>query len=497
MKKINVLWGIVIGNCLGVISILLLFVRTGILVKRFGVETNSITQTANQIFSYLGLMESGIGAAYLYSMYVPMLEEDFARLGSYYRALCSSMKRIAFKMCIVLIPVSVAFPFFMDRKETGYIRAALVLFLLGIRFILPYYISVADKNLLTVHGYKWLLDIIKGLTDVAVTFFEILLMRCTDLDVIQILLFGILLTVCGNVLFRAAACRLCPEAEDFSEAPDFSPEKMTGDIIFHQIGGLFNNNIDTLILSFIDLAKVTAYQAYYAVSSYPVNFINRFSEIFRAKVGLDIARNDGSVYVTFQRLLAVHLYAGIVMASVFYSCIEEIVTLWLGGQFVLSKHCALLLAVWIFDRAVMPVVYIVRDGRGLYRESRWYSLVDGMLNLFLSLVLVGPLGIEGLLLGSVLANLLWNELCNFFLVYRKVFHRKMNLYIDFLAAGSAVFLSVRFYRGFWTAMPSAGWAGVLADVLCQSMVALAVGAALIFPLKLKYIRSFFKDKLME
>ena len=49
-----------------VIQGLLTFWRTRIIITTYGTDVNSISAAATQVFSYLVLFESGLGAAYLF-----------------------------------------------------------------------------------------------------------------------------------------------------------------------------------------------------------------------------------------------------------------------------------------------------------------------------------------------------------------------------------------------------------------------------------------------
>ena len=63
--------GILAGIALWGIYAILMMIRTKFIIQWFGSEINAISQSAQQIFQYFILFESGMAEAYLYKMFEP------------------------------------------------------------------------------------------------------------------------------------------------------------------------------------------------------------------------------------------------------------------------------------------------------------------------------------------------------------------------------------------------------------------------------------------
>lgn len=123
--------------------------------------------------------------------------------------------------------------------------------------------------------------------------------------------------------------------------------------------------------------------------------------------------------------------------------VNKFIFLWIGEQFLLDNFSVILFASILLHRLIINTIYAVRDGKGLYRESKHYTLATAIINFLLSLLLVKPFGIKGLLLSTVLSNYLIMDLGNFYLVYNNIFKKRLlSLYKDLFLLLVAVTCSV-------------------------------------------------------
>lgn len=213
---------------------------------------------------------------------------------------------------------------------------------------------------------------------------------------------------------------------------------MTKDILLHQITGLFNSNVDTIILSVANIMLVTPYHAYYSTMNYFPQFINKINENYRTKIGMKIKKCDQNLYDYFQIIMAFHMIAAITTVSIFILNINSFISLWIGREYTLSSCCVFLLGLYLMHRMIINNIYLVRDGAGLYKESKWFSCAEGIVNLVLSIILVRYWGIEGILFATVFATFTMLVPGNAKLVYNKVMGKRNTLWLDYLVIMIAV-----------------------------------------------------------
>lgn len=474
--------------------VVLLTVRTKMLIFSYGSEVNAVFQTSGQIFTYLILLESGIGAAYQFKLYAPVNCKDIKKIAGLFAGLKKSMQKIAIRMTVVLFVISVVYPFIMDRVSVSFVKAGLILFLLGIRFIIPYFVSIASKTLLSVYDYKYVADNVDSLGYIVITAVEICAIRLLHWPVYSVLLIGCIGNLLIGLVYAFLIQRACVGIQEEKTIPDFEPEGMTKDILFHQIAGLLNNNIDIIILSIVNIMLVTPYHSYYSTMYYFPQVMNKINENYRTKIGMKIKQHDQSLYGYFQLLLAFHMVVAIVSAAVFVLNINSFIYLWIGKEFLLSNTCVILLALYLVLRMTINIVFLVRDGAGLYKESKWFSFGEGIVNLILSIILVQFWGIEGILFATVFATYTMLMPGNAKLAYNKVMGKRNTLWMDYLITIITAACLILGFGGFAGQIENISWEILTFRLVGQTLVCTVIAVLVVVIAKWKYISRYLWKK---
>ncbi len=495
-KEIRRQLGIICSLFMYFLYVVLLMIRTKMLIVNYGSEVNAVFQTSNQVFTYLILFESGMSAAYQFKMYGAVSEKDGRKIAGLFMGLKKAMKKIAFKMTVVLLVVSVVYPLIMNRVLLSSSKAGFMLFLLGIRFVTPYAVSISFKTLLNVYDYKYIVDNVDSLGYITLTAAEILAMNWFHCSVYSVLIIGCVGNIIIGFLYAFIAKKLCDEVNEKAFVPDSEPEKMTKDILFHQITGLLNSNIDTVILSIVNIMLVTPYHAYYSTMNYFSQAVNKINENYRTKIGMKIKRHDQNLYDYFQLLMSFHMVVAIVSVTVFLLNINGFIYLWIGEEYLLSNCCVILLALYLMLRMTINLIFLVRDGAGLYKESKWFSFREGIVNLILSMILVHFYGIEGILFATVFATYTMLVPGNSRLAYNKVMGKRNTLWADYLVIMITVAGLVWGFGGVGE-IGNISWKILLCRLIGQAFVSTVMAVLVVATVKWQFKRFYHGTNLIR
>ena len=137
------------------------------------------------------------------------------------------------------------------------------------------------------------------------------------------------------------------------------------------------------------------------------------------------------------------------------------------------------------------IIFLVRDGAGLYKESKWFSFREGIVNLVLSVILVYFWGIEGILFATVFATYTMLLPGNARLAYNKVMGKRNTLWADYLVMIITVACLV------WGFGDSAGgevgsgsWNTLVPRLMGQTFVSVVVAVLVVVIAKWKYISQY-------
>ena len=122
-------------------------------------------------------------------------------------------------------------------------------------------------------------------------------------------------------------------------------------------------------------------------------------------------------------------------------------------------------------------IFLVRDGAGLYRESKWFSLAEGIANLVLSIILVQYWGIEGILFATVFATFTMLVPGNARLAYNKVMGKKNTLWVDYLIIIAVVGIYISVFSRSGNKGEDISWNILIIRLLVQTSLC-GVGATL-------------------
>lgn len=482
------------GSIIAVIMFLtaiLSFWRTKLIIQVYGVEINSVSHIASQIFTYMILFESGIGAAYLYNMYQPFAEKNQDKVSALYNGLNNSLKKIAIKMIIAIIVIAFIYPLFMANNSLTYLKIVLIIILMGLRAVYPYYFTLAKKNILFAQEKQYKTVLIDGLINSITLIFEIYIFTFFQLDIAVVLAIDLIFCFLSNYIYSAILSKDYHYLINNKIEPSYEAKNMTKDILVHQICTLANTHIDTIILSFVNLFSVTVYSAYNSIMSYPDSLISQLVSNLRASLGLKMASKDKNTYEVFSQIMSLNLYISGIVTLTFLTMVNKFIELWLGSEFLLDNLTVILFALILFRRLISNTIIIARDGKGLYKESKNYTLITSISNLLISLLLVRLLGIKGVLLGTIITSYFIMDIGNYYLVYCKIFEKKLIIYFKLLVVAIGIVCSYIisiFIFNFLVFFIEVTWI----NFIVQTLISVLVSLIIIFILLWIFDKSFIR-----
>lgn len=445
MKRTKI--GVVSAVILAVEAILtgaLTMVRTKAILEAYGTNINGVISVATSLSAYMLLFESGMTAAYQYNMYKPLLNEDYSKISSLYAGMKKNFLAVTIKMTACSLAIALIYSIILQDKGVSYAEAVSLLSVMGLRIVAPYLFTISPRTLLIVKERKFVTDIVETLKNSITIILEILFIRITKLPLYIILCTHIILTFLTRYIYLFLVRLYYKNDIDENAKADMAPRSMTGDILIHRVAGLITNNTDTVLLSFFKeygLNSCTIYNSYNSVIIYPITLVTRLIESMRATLALKINSDEKNAYSYFREVFSFGKLCALIIVPAFISQIHDFVVLWIGKEYTIGLIDVILFSLYGMHKLLIPTVYAIRDSKGLYKESKLYSIAQAVVNLLLSLVLIQPLGITGVLIGTVICDWLVLEPFNIRLVFSKVFFRKFDMTFDYIGLFVIIALS--------------------------------------------------------
>lgn len=426
----------IIFSFLGQIAILFVaFLLPRSILLHFGSEINGLINSVNQIISYLIIFEAGIQAVSLKSLYKQVYEQNFSEINQILSAVHIQYKKTAAYYLIGLSSFSVLYAIFIKIASLTPIQIFFIVFFSGFSNVLIFYIQAQYIVLLKADGRNYIIEMVNTLVSVMNNLGKLLFINLGySITFVIIISFFISLLQVTFIYFYAN--KKYPFI-DLHAKPNFHALDQKNSALVHEIAFLIFQNIDVLLLTvFSNLKVVSVYSLYKMIVFHLRIIIRKFydstnfalGQLFNANKEVFVHVYDG-ISISYNALIFAVFSTTYTLITPFLALytreIEDIVYIdpYLPLLFVISE-----ILVLIRD----PFINVIGFA-GHFQKSVNRTIIETLINIVLSLALIFPLGIHGVLLATIVA-LTYRFIDLIFYVNRKILKRGVSK--SFLIFGS-------------------------------------------------------------
>lgn len=418
-KKIflNMLCDILPYLLIGVIGI----IKMDVLITYIGDVGNGYYQTINQIISYVFLVQAGFSDAVIYSLYKPFADNNKDDINAIYGGARKIFKRIGFIILGIIFLVTLGLYFFYHFEEGYQVSALVCFFIISTSYLISYFgkgqtysavLSAAQEK----YVYSLVFNSVKLLCDILIVLVTI---KFRTLEAIAIVI--LIMKILEEIICRIVVKKKYPDLHEIARK-DTSMVKMTKDLAWTQVGYLILNNVDALLLMGASgPVMVSIYTTY--------NYILRFLNEIASRVELSTVysfgnvfakKEDKRVYPLFKEFLMLFILIAFSMSITFMLGIRGFVSVWVGKENYMLDYITIVLftSTLFLNILYYPLVALI-NADGLFKDNKKHIFICAITNLVLSIILITFLGINGVLIGTMIAFLL-NILLKTNLVSKKI-----------------------------------------------------------------------------
>lgn len=468
MRTTNSFKNLITGVFGRVLYIVLNFVVRTVFIATLSENYLGINGLLGSVLSVLSLTELGIGEAILFALYKPVAEHDTGKIQSLLRLYRSAYRVIGVAVLGIGLCM-VPFLEFFVRGTTDLVdlRIVFLLYLLEMSssYWMTYYSSVlyTEQKSYSISIISYISTFITAVLRVGL----LLWLRKTPMLSFYIYaLVGTLNNLVNNFLIRRKVRRDYPWTRKLDVPPLGAAEKRSilknvAGMLSKKVCRVLNDGIDNVVISaLIGIGTVGIYSNYVALKQYINRILSTVFSSVTASIGnlcaVDSVERKEAFFLALQfTYFWVYGFCAICFWTLYNSFIAGV---WLHDtKWLISDLDVFLVVLNFLLQGLAEDVEKYRDVNGLYWQSRYRYMISSVLNVVLSLVLVGPchMGLTGALLGttaSILVMIVYDPV----FVYREVFHKPAGEYYRrymgnlglILATGALVHILTLPFRAF-------------------------------------------------
>jgi O-antigen/teichoic acid export membrane protein len=408
------LYGILMTSIIAVLGL----VKTKCLLTNLGEEYVSVYQLFYQLFTYLSLVDGGIGASITYHLYKPIHEKDTKKINSIYTGAKYYFRIVG--IIVIILGILLSFGIMFLIKETTiaawYIKICFILFIIS--SALSYFtvahalLYEAEQKLYKSSNLNHLLSIAEGIVVIVVS--------SLGGKLLLILTIFLFLSIIKNIILVKMSKKEHKYIET-SAKKDLSFKKEANNLIVSKVNTLINENIDVVILSkFVGLGSVFIYTAYNQIVNMIKLMVQRLNSALLPSVGNLFVAEKSKAKATFNELNALLFFIGSMIFAPLLYMLTPFIGLWYGGEYTVNLFVSLLFVSVLFINIVKISLETYIKAAGEFASVKYASIYQCIVNVALSLILVHKFGIAGVLGATVFAFVTGN-----FIHYPRIIAKKI------------------------------------------------------------------------
>ncbi len=444
---------IIFGYVSNLVILLVNFIQRTVFIYVLGRTLSGVNGVYTDVLSVLSLTELGIGTALNYSLYKPVAERDIEKIKSYMRFYKKAYLTIAGVIAILGIAISPFLKFILKNPGNLTLKElTLYYYLFLFNTVISYFVTY-KYSLVNAEQKNYIQTNITTLTKLATATVQIsvlLLFR----NFLFYLLAQFVVELLQKIFVTAYLNRLYPYLRDKDVRKLTAQETQvvatkTKALICHKVGDVARLQTDKIIISsFVSVDTAAVVDNYVYIITYVGNFVNIIFDSVISGFGNVVATESKErQYLLFKvyRFFACWLF-GFGAVGFFHLLTPFIGGVWLhDAGWTLPRVTVALLVTDFYLKGGRTVLLNFKIASGLFEQDRFLPLVQGAVNLVVSVVLVMKIGVTGVYVGTLVSGILAN-LIRPGIIYRVCFDKKAGVYFKdslkyilvILAVGAAI-----------------------------------------------------------
>lgn len=394
-----------------------------LLIFHCGNEVNGLNSLYLSIIGMLGVTELGVGMAITFCMYRPIVEGNNSQVSALYYLF---QKLYVIIGMVVLIGGLALTPFLSYfAKDYAHINVDLYsTFLLMLVSTFVTYMFGAKTALINAYKNNYITTAISsgGILFQYVLQIVVLLSGGSFQAYLACRIFaaGAQWSVSDAIVRRKHGVILQAKKEKLDEENKKEVVSKIKAMFMHKIGSLLVNTVDSVVISaFVGVIALGEYTNYTTILTSVVSLL---SLVFTSLTSI-----FGHMYVSASKKTVLEYsvlfhYLNFIIGTVFflgyYAIVDALIAILFSSELIVAKSISQVITLNGFVQFMRQSTMVFRDATGTFYHDRWKPLVEGLLNIILSVLLVRIIGVTGVIAATIVTNLLICHVVEPYVLYK-------------------------------------------------------------------------------
>ena len=426
MDKRKGLINVIVSISFKLLTTVAVIIVRKLLIEYCGNEVNGLNALYLSIVGFLAIAELGVGSAITFCMYKPIVEQENDKVSALYHLFRKLYMIIGGIILIAGLSITPFIHFFANDYTLIDENLYLTFVLMLLSVVLTYVFS-SKTSLINAYKNNYITTAITSGGLLFQYVLQIIVLIMTHSFV------GYLVCRIVAVLYQWILTDIITKRkyEFIIKKKNARIDSETQKLLFKNIKAMFMHKIGTLLVNTIDSVIISAFLGVVILGKYS-NYITIMVSV-TAVLKLcfsSLTSVIGHMYVeedliksrkyceTFHR---VNFIIGLVFFLGYYAIIDNIIYILFSPDLVVSKSISFVIALNEFIQFLRQSVVTFREATGTFYYDRWKPLIEGIFNVIFSIILVNIIGVVGVIVATILTNLLICHIIEPYVLYKNAF----------------------------------------------------------------------------
>ena len=419
--KKNLLFGIVSEALTIILGILV----PRLVLTNYGSEINGLLSSVTQIYSYIALLEAGVGTVTIQALYKAFAKDDRGQVNAVLSATNKYYHRTGCLYLLSIIILALVYPLII-KTDIPTVTIVLVIIFNGLGSVISYFFQGKYLLLVQAEGKNYIRNMLVMFTSVFKNMAKIILINL-GFDVVFVQAIAMVTSIL-QMLFFAWYIKKYYSWIDLEVEPDFQSISQSKNAFVHQISGLIFNQTDNITLSVFCGLKVASVYSMYNLF---YGMINTAQVTISGSVVFMMGQayhSDKKKFIELYELYELfYITASFALYSVMTYLIVPFLKLYTDGVNdigYIDRYLPFLFSAIGLLSCTRNAPNNVINFAGHFKQTQGRSIAEAIINIVVSILAVYYLGIYGVLIGTIVAMLYRS---NDIIIYanRRLLHRSV------------------------------------------------------------------------
>lgn len=400
---LNIIWGFIEK----MITLICPFIIRTIMIYKLGNEYLGLNGLFTSILQVLSLAELGFGDAIVFSMYKPIIENDNKMLS----ALLNLYKKVYRIIGMVILCVGLLIlPFITKFVKGGYPGEVNIYVLYCIYLfntVISYFLFAYKESLLKAHQRNDVNSRILSGCNIVMYVLQIIVLLLFSNYYLYIIIMPvttIVLNCVRSLLVKKMYPQIVCEGHIEKDAVIGLSKRIIG-LTLNKLAQVCRNSFDSIIISsFLGLVILARYQNYYYIISALSVMVSIITTAVGAGIGNSIAAETVEKnYSDYKEFLFIYNWIACFCTVCMLCLYQPFIELWVGKSNVLPLSTVILCCIYFYMMKLGDVAAVYRQAAGIWWEDKFRPIVESVVNLAVNIVLVKYIGVDGVLVSTIIS----------------------------------------------------------------------------------------------